>query len=626
MSQASETTDPSSGSATVMPQASAARPDDAGQRMLDPTYEAEIAAIEDDLLAEIERVQREAAERERTLIAERDAYRAQLQFATDTKAWRASTAYWRAREQGLAGVLGLGGQFGTYLLRVGYHLGVPYPVRRDLWYRRHTGRSYRSYYRMLGATEANASLDASAAPERVRKVAGPDALIFGARDWSSSTPAQRRLAAPFAESERRCVWVRPRLTSAPAGEVGVVAERRIAAPGMADPGLELALPGDGSDVTTNPVFRRSALRHALAALRRYCFDHDLREVVCVIQHPGWAPLVEALRQAYGWKVVYDLADGALNGQEQGERLVSALTLCDLVLASAPDQREWLARQGAPETHVAVVGSAEDEDALAGAVTSLYGRATIIIVTYRNLDKTRLTVKSVLEKTRYPNYEILLVDNGGEPDIQQYARDMAERFPNVVRCIFNEKNLGFAGGNNVGLRAAPESEYIVLLNDDVIVSPGWLGGLLRYLDDPHIGLIGPVTNSAGNEARIAVDYSDIAEVDAFARRYTFAHDGVNFNIPVLAMYCMAARRRTIDELGELDERFRMGMFEDDDYAVRARNAGYRVVCAEDVYVHHFGRSSFGKMSEEAHDKIFAANRALFERKWGTTWSPHKYREG
>ncbi len=307
-------------------------------------------------------------------------------------------------------------------------------------------------------------------------------------------------------------------------------------------------------------------------------------------------------------------------------MLSALTLCDLVIASAPDQREWLGRQGAPEAHVAVVGGAEDEDVLAGAVTSLYGRATIIIVTYRNLDKTRLTVKSVLEKTRYPNYEILLVDNGGEPDIQQYARDMAERFPNVVRCIFNEKNLGFAGGNNVGLRAAPESEYIVLLNDDVIVSPGWLGGLLRYLDDPHIGLVGPVTNSAGNEARIAVDYSDIAEVDAFARRYTFAHDGVNFDIPVLAMYCMAARRRTIDELGELDERFRMGMFEDDDYAVRARNAGYRVVCAEDVYVHHFGRSSFGKMSEEAHDKIFAANRALFERKWGTTWSPHKYREG
>lgn len=597
-------------------------------RALDPAYEAEIAAIEDDLLAEIARVQREAAERERTLIAERDAYRAQLQFATDTKAWRASTAYWRARERGLAGVLDLGGQLGAYLLRVGYHLGVPYSVRRDLWYRRHTGRSYSSYYRMLGATEASAPLDASAAPEHVRKVTGPDALIFGARDWSSSAPPQRQLGERLAASGRRCVWVSPHLMVAPAGEVGEVAERQIVISGATgDASVEVSLPGDGGDLTMKPVFRRSALRHALAALRRYGFERDVREAICVVQHPGWTPLVEALRRAYGWKVVYDLADAPLGGQGRDEWLASTLSACDLVIASAPDQRDWLTRQGIAESRVVV---AADGDAAThapvGAITGLYGRVTIVIVTYRNLDKTRLTVKSVLEKTRYPNYEILLVDNGSDPDIQRYAREMAERFPGVVRCIFNGENLGFAGGNNVGLRAAPESDYIVLLNDDVIVSPGWLGGLLRYLDDPRIGLVGPVTNSCGNEARVAVDYTDIADVDAFARRYTFAHDGVSFDIPVLAMYCLAARKTTIDELGELDERFRMGMFEDDDYAMRARNAGYRVVCAEDVYVHHFGRSSFGKMSEEAHDKIFAANRALFERKWGTTWSPHKYREG
>src|SRR6185437_7423645 len=244
----------------------------------------------------------------------------------------------------------------------------------------------------------------------------------------------------------------------------------------------------------------------------------------------------------------------------------------------------------------------------------------------NLEKTRLMLKSVLEKTRYPSYEVLLVDNGGEPAIQQYARAMEERFPGVVRCIFNGENLGFAGGNNVGLRAAPDSDYLVLLNDDVVVTAGWLGGLLRYLDDPQVGLVGPVTNSCGNEACIAVDYSDIAQVDDFARRYTQAHDGVSFDIAVLAMYCLAMRQQTVAALGELDERFRTGMFEDDDYAVRAHNAGYRVVCAEDVYVHHFGRSSFNKMTEEAHAQLFDANRSLFEQKWGTTWRPHKYREG
>ena len=592
----------------------------------DARYEAEIDAIERDLISEIERVERVAAERERALIAERDAYRAQLQFATDTKGWRASVAYWQARQRGLAGALGLGGQLATYLARVGYHLGVPYRLRRDLWYRRHTGQSYQGYLRTLGQTPANDALDPAAAPERTNQAHGPDVFIFAAAPWAASDARGQRLARLFAAAGHRSRWLSPQLTSAPAGEVGAVSVSAIAGSYVGDV-AELALPGDSSDVTIKPVFRRSALRHALGALRRYCFEQGLREAVCVVQHPGWAPLVEALRAAYGWKVIYDLAHDLPDAETRDTRLAATLAASDLIVAGARAQRDELAQQGlAQAERVVVVAEGNEPFALLDRVRALYGRATIIIVTYRNLDKTRQTLKSVLERTRHPNYEALLVDNGGDPDIQRYARAMAERFPETVRCIFNTENLGFAGGNNVGLRAAEQSEYVVLLNDDVLVTDGWLGTLLRYLRDPQIGLVGPVTNAAGNEACIAVDYSDVAQVEDFARRYTFAHDGISFDIPVLAMYCLAMRQQTVATLGELDERFRVGMFEDDDYAMRAHAAGLRVVCAEDVFVHHFGRSSFGKMSEEAHAQLFAANRALFEQKWGTTWSPHKYREG
>ena len=85
--QAGQTNDATGPTSDAAMSSSQPPPQDAERvapRALDPAYEAEIAAIEDDLLAEIARVQREAAERERTLIAERDAYRAQLQFATDT--------------------------------------------------------------------------------------------------------------------------------------------------------------------------------------------------------------------------------------------------------------------------------------------------------------------------------------------------------------------------------------------------------------------------------------------------------------------------------------------------------------------------------------------------------------
>lgn len=585
-------------------------------------YEAEIAAIEDDLLGEIERTRRSAAERERALVAERDAYRAQLAFATDTKAWRASLTYWRARERGLPGAFWLAGQLATYLARVGYHLGVPYPLRRDLWYRRHTGMSYRGYFRMLGAADASARAEAAASsqgePASVRKAVGPDVLYFPAHAWEATSAAERRVALALVETGHRCRWVNPQLA---AGSAPEVMARSVGAGDIE----ELTLPGYGGDVATQPgAFRRSALRRALTALTSFCYERDLREVVCVVRHPGWAPLVDALRLRYGWKVVYDLTGDT---QEDDARIERVRASGDLALTDAPAECERLQARGLRVALILADGAGEHAvSALDAAVRSMYGQVTIIIVTYRNLDKTRLTLKSILEKTRYPNYDVLLVDNGGQPDILAYTREMTERFPGVVRSIVNAENLGFAGGNNVGLRASKESDIIVLLNDDVLVTPGWLGGLVRYLADPRIGMVGPVTNSCGNEARITVDYSDTSEVDAFARRYTREHEGASFDIPMLAMYCVAMRQQVAAQIGELDERFRVGMFEDDDYAMRLHDAGYRLVCAEDIYAHHFGSSSFGKLSEEQQSSLFEANRALFEQKWRTTWRPHKYREG
>ncbi len=259
------------------------------------------------------------------------------------------------------------------------------------------------------------------------------------------------------------------------------------------------------------------------------------------------------------------------------------------------------------------------------IQSLYGQASIVIVTFNNTAKTVLTLNSILEKTRYPNYHIIVVDNGGHEDLRNLLTSVAEQHPTKVTAVFNSQNVGFAAANNIGIDQATESDYIVLLNDDVIVTPGWLGRLIWHLRDKGIGMVGPVTNSCANEACINVDYTTLGEIDAFARRYSTEHEGQIFDISVLAMYCAALRREVVEVIGPLDERFGVGMFEDDDYAVRVRQAGYRVVCAEDVFVHHFGRSSFGKMADEEYRKLFEVNRALFEQKWGQVWQDHKYRE-
>lgn len=75
---------------------------------------------------------------------------------------------------------------------------------------------------------------------------------------------------------------------------------------------------------------------------------------------------------------------------------------------------------------------------------------------------------------------------------------------------------------------------------------------------------------------------------------------------------------VNEIGLLDEAYGLGMFEDDDYALRLARAGYRAAIAADVYVHHWGWASFGRLDQAEYDRVFEANRRYFEAKWGQAW--------
>src|SRR5262249_42800960 len=136
---------------------------------------------------------------------------------------------------------------------------------------------------------------------------------------------------------------------------------------------------------------------------------------------------------------------------------------------------------------------------------------------------------------------------------------------------------------------------------------------------------PVTNAIGNEARVELDYRNLARMPQAAAAYTRAHQGEYFEIKVLAAFCLGLRRALIDEVGLLDERFEVGMFEDDDYSRRVREKGYRVVCARDIFIHHVGGASFFQLPRDEYRRIFAANKLRYEEKWGEVWEPHQYVE-
>jgi GT2 family glycosyltransferase len=253
----------------------------------------------------------------------------------------------------------------------------------------------------------------------------------------------------------------------------------------------------------------------------------------------------------------------------------------------------------------------------------FPKASIVIVTYHNRELNRECLQALYERTEWPNFEVLVVDNASTDGTPEMLRGLEGKYPGLT-IMLNEQNLGFAKANNQALRQA-KGEYLVLLNNDTVVTRGWLAGLIRHLAaDEYLGLVGPVTNEIGNEAKIAVRYFQPADMPRWARRYVREHDNDLTDMPMLAMFCVAIRREVFAAIGELDERFGIGMFEDDDYSYRIRHAGLKTQCAKDVFIHHHGQASFKMMDEEQYRALFEENRRRYEEKWGEPWVSHSAR--
>jgi GT2 family glycosyltransferase len=250
--------------------------------------------------------------------------------------------------------------------------------------------------------------------------------------------------------------------------------------------------------------------------------------------------------------------------------------------------------------------------------------SVVVVTRDGLVFTRLCLESVLGSLDAAAIELIVVDNGSTDGTLDYLRRLSER-DGRVRVISNGRNAGFAVAVNQGLAGALGRSFVVL-NNDTIVPPRSLARLVRHLEDQGLGLVGPVSNEAATEAEIDVSYATYNELLEATENRSKIHMDHVIDVPMLTMFCVALRREVYQRVGPLDERFELALFEDDDYSLRIRRAGYKVACAEDVFVHHFGEGSLGALVPTGeHASLFEANRRRFEEKWATQWEPHDRRQ-
>jgi len=255
------------------------------------------------------------------------------------------------------------------------------------------------------------------------------------------------------------------------------------------------------------------------------------------------------------------------------------------------------------------------ETLAGWIEGLYPLVSVIVVTHGGIAMTRLCLESLDRRTDWPRCELVFVDNGSDDGTREWLSEEAGRRGGAAfRLIAFEENRGFAAAVNAGAASA-SGDSLCLLNNDTIVTRGWLSALVRHIErDPRLGMVSASTNEIANQAKVDVGYADPAELEGWAERFTGAREGQSDPMDMLAMFCVLLRRDTFDAIGPLDERFAVGMFEDDDYSRRLREAGFRLAVARDSFVHHWGRGTFRRLPEEEYRRVYEENRARYEAKW------------
>jgi GT2 family glycosyltransferase len=235
------------------------------------------------------------------------------------------------------------------------------------------------------------------------------------------------------------------------------------------------------------------------------------------------------------------------------------------------------------------------------------KISVIILSFNNFEETTgKCLDALAADPDFGTWEVIVVDNASDANTQRQLGEAKQRFPRVHFI---------AAGNNIGIKQAT-GDVIILLNSDAFPSPGILGKLTgHFADDAQLGMVGPVTNAAGNEQCIYTTPGSMEERINEGLRYASSGEFVTLPAYRLDFFCVAISRQTLEKVGVLDEAFGRGYYEDLDYSLRVKAAGLKLGVAEDTFVYHRGSTSFGKMPGETR-ALLKRNKRLITQKHGS----------
>jgi O-antigen biosynthesis protein len=221
--------------------------------------------------------------------------------------------------------------------------------------------------------------------------------------------------------------------------------------------------------------------------------------------------------------------------------------------------------------------------------------TVIVPVYADFEATRACLESLIaDRSAGKSYQVMIV-NDASPDqeICDYLRTFAKH-PHV-EILTNPFNLGFVGSVNTALGRLSGGD-VILLNADTIVPPGFINRMSAVArDGDDIGTIVPLSNNSEItdfplpfHNNPLGSYAEIVRLDRLAAK---ANKNTVIELPNGTGFCLYITRACLDAMGGLSESFQRGYLEDIDFCLRAREHGFRNVCAPSVYVGHAGSRSF-----------------------------------
>ncbi|MGD9945297.1 MAG: glycosyltransferase [Burkholderiaceae bacterium] len=237
------------------------------------------------------------------------------------------------------------------------------------------------------------------------------------------------------------------------------------------------------------------------------------------------------------------------------------------------------------------------------VTQHGERVDVVVPVFNALDDVRCCLESLAVHGDGCELRVIVVDDGSDAATAAWLHEHCTAHADRFTLLTHPANLGYTKAVNTGLRAA-SAPYLVTLNSDTVVTGGWLKGLLRCLEsDPGLGIVGPLSNAASwqsvpqlldDDGQFVINALPPAtSADAMAALVASVSERRYPRLPFLNGFCLLMRRAVVDAIGLFDEeRFPLGYGEENDFCLRAADAGFGLAVADDTYVFHAKSRSFG----------------------------------